>query len=96
MLKVLKNILSSSFYMPGVGWEILSCVHPAMIAFLCFPNALLSAQLLLSPVFSFLALFSAFSISVPASQDLESIKTLISEEPLALAWLDEAKESFSG
>ena len=68
MFKTLKNILSCSFYMPGVGWEILTCVHPAMFISVfqmpCLINSWLGTSLRFSPFLS--SLLSANV--VPASQ----------------------------
>ena len=68
MFKILKNILSRSFYMPGVGWEILTCVHPAMFISVfqmpCLINSWLGTSLHFSPFLS-----SVLSSNVvPASQ----------------------------
>lgn len=71
MFKILKNILSSIFYVPGGGWEISTCIHPAMFIYLCIPNALFKIWLLvenLSPFFSFLSSPLSFSSSGPDSR----------------------------
>lgn len=71
MFKILKNILSSIFYVPGGGWEISTGIHLAIFIYLCIPNASFKTWLLVeyrSPFFSFPSSPLSFSSSGPDSR----------------------------